>query len=64
MFNLGRRYEVSHTVIKPVVEQKPLLPEPPPPSQKVKGKGLDELIDKIKTVNLRQNTKNNKKITF
>jgi hypothetical protein len=67
MFNVGQKYHISPICQKPtvvVVEEQHLLPEPPPPPprQKVKGKGLDELIDKIKNVNIRQNK--NKKITF
>jgi hypothetical protein len=64
MFNVGRKYQISHRPTQMEVEQQaPLVssaPPPPPPKKAVNGKGLDELIEKIKTVNVRQN----KKITF
>jgi hypothetical protein len=62
MFNVGRKYQISHKPTQMEVEHTPLVPAPPPPPSKkaVNGKGLDELIEKIKTVNVRQN----KKITF
>lgn len=62
MFNVGRKYQISHKQPTQMeVEQVPLVSSaPPPPPPKINGKGLDELIEKIKKVNVRQN----KKITF
>ena len=60
MFNVGRRYIITHNPSTPIVQMETdeLLPVPPP--KRIHGKGLDALIDKIKTIKLKEN----KKVTF
>ena len=60
MFNVGQKYIVTHKPSTPKVDMDTdeLLPAPPP--KRIHGKGLDALIDKIKTIKLKEN----KKVTF
>ena len=59
---ITKQYTISKHKVEPKVEM--VIDEPPqPPPKKMVGKGLDQLIDKIKNVTLKE-PKRTSKITF
>ena len=58
---LTKQYTITKRKVEPKVEMEVDLPIPPP--KKMVGKGLDELINKIKDVTLKEPRKSSK-ITF
>ena len=66
MFYTNNRYIVTQRAVPMTIED-PSPPSPPPtPKQPTKGKGLEKLIDKLKTVTLleKNEDKKRKRITF
>ena len=61
---ITKQYKISKQKVEPKVEMAIDEPPPPPPPtpRKIVGKGLDELINKIKDVTLKD--KKTSKITF
>ena len=57
---LTKQYTIAKRKVEPKVEMEEDLPIPP--KKKMVGRGLDELIDKIKNVTLKEPKKS--KITF
>ena len=57
---ITKQYKISKQKVEPKVEM--VIDEPPPPPKKMRGAGLDQLIDKIKDVTLKD--KKTSKITF
>ena len=58
---LTKQYTIAKHHVEPKVEMEEDLPKPPP--KKMVGAGLDQLIDKIKNVTLKE-PKRTSKITF
>ena len=58
-----KQYTITKQRNEPKVEMEEDLPKPKPPPKKMVGKGLDELINKIKDVTLQEPRKSSK-ITF
>ena len=61
---LTKQYTIAKRKVEPKVEMEEDVPKPypKPPPKKMVGKGLDELINKIKDVTLKEPRKS--KITF
>ena len=59
---ITKQYTITKCKVEPKIEM--VIDEPPPPPpKKMRGTGLDQLIDKIKNINLKE-PKKNSKITF
>ena len=59
---ITKQYTISKRKVEPKIEMEEDLPPPPPP-KKMRGAGLDQLVEKIKGITLKE-PKKNSKITF